>query len=57
MTQPDPFIETQTEYPIVETYVLLKLLGMGVDEIANGHFRSAEVVFQELDIITSFSSV
>jgi hypothetical protein len=57
MTQPDPFIETQTEHPVAETYVLLNLLGIGGDEIANGQFRSAEVVFQELDIIASSSSV
>jgi len=57
MTQPDPFIETQTEHSVAETYVLLKLLGIGGDEIANGQFRSAEVVFQELDIIASSSSV
>lgn len=57
MTRQDLRIEAQTKQPVIGTDLLLKLIAVGENEIKNGRFRSAEIVFQELDTISDSSNV
>jgi hypothetical protein len=57
MAQPYPLTKPQPDQSAAETDVLLKLLAIGEEEIKNGRFRSAEIVFQELETISGSSIV
>lgn len=52
-----PLIRPQANQSAIETDFLLKLLAIGEDEINNGCFRSAEIIFHEIDAMSDFSSV
>ena len=52
-----PFIKPQVDQPAIETDLLLNLLATGEDEIKNGCFRSAEIVFHEIDAMSDFPSI